>query len=207
MRQRDERKGWRDPKVIRFGLIWQNTQTDVCLPNTTRPHARHARGFSLPMDPLNCWSWTPVNMFYLLTRYSVDNTKAIEDSCVALKELIAEGVLVSVGLCNASTEHARIAATVLTDKLVSVQNRFNLWCVSKPKHSQRRNSVFFRSLCHCFVGSPGGSLGFKGPGGREGEEKQESRQDQQEPDAAALPTRGPRLHAVQCARWPQGDNS
>lgn len=46
----------------------------------------------------------------------------------AAEELVDEGLVASLGLCNASTAHFKVAnATLRPATLAAVQNRFSLW--------------------------------------------------------------------------------
>jgi pyridoxine 4-dehydrogenase len=110
---------------------------------------------------------TPIKMwwFHHTDGYDVKDPTVFQAACTAVKELMDQGVVEHVGLCNCSTAHMVIAMEILP--ITAVQNAFSLYDraagrkrVRKgPVAKSNKNEVLEFCKEHDILFSPHGALG------------------------------------------------
>jgi pyridoxine 4-dehydrogenase len=103
-RVNDRKDGWR-PRNFKDGAALQTAILDSYR--------------ALGSRPIKLW-W-----FHHTDGYDTNDPSKFQEACRAVKELVDQGIVENVGLCNCSTSHIDIAMAILP--IVAVQNAFSLY--------------------------------------------------------------------------------
>lgn len=108
--------------------------------------------------PIKLW-W-----FHHTDGYDVSDPTKFQEACAAVRELVVQGIVENVGLCNCSTAHVDIAREFFP--VVAVQNTYSLYDraaarkrVRKVVAKSNKNELLSYCEAHGMLFSPHGALG------------------------------------------------